>query len=331
MQCVQVLDWEAGPKLATLDHPAKPSSPSMTQVHVVAVGQHQVVKSMASGKHYASGALPHIPGIDGVGVDTSTNKMVYFFLLGIPGPRRGSYVEYINVPKTNVCELPKEVDPVQAAALMNAVMSSWMAFKGRVDFLHETNSPREAGDWTCLVLGATTMGGRMAIKTARTLGAKKVFGAGRNESKLAKQDLDGRIVLREPASSTDFSPASTVSVVLDYLYGPHPQAFLESTAVQAYTASSPPLTFVSIGALAGAEASIPSALLRSRDVTIRGAGIGGWDIRELNAQVPAMMDVLKGVKLEEVQAMSVKKVESTWDHPEGERVVFVFDEKYANV
>jgi NADPH:quinone reductase-like Zn-dependent oxidoreductase len=331
MQFVEVVDWESGPKLATTDAPAKPSSPSMTQVHVVAVGQHHIVRSMASGKHYASGALPHIPGVDGVGIDTSTNKMVYFFLLGMAGPRKGSFAEYVNVPKSHVCELPGDVDPVQVASLMNAVMSSWMAFKGRVDFLRDTKSAEEAREWTCLILGATTMSGRLATKTARTLGATQVFGAARNESKLAKQDLDARIVLREPASATDFSPASTVSVVLDYLYGPHPRAFLESTAARAHTASSPPLTFVSIGALAGAETQIPSALLRSRDVTLRGAGIGSWDVGELGGQVPAMMDVLRGVKMDEVKAVSVRQVEEAWSHREGERVVFVFDEKYATV
>lgn len=322
MKAVQVLDWAAGPKLVNIDPPEEPSS-GTTQVRVIASGLHQLVKAMAAGKHYAAKTLPHTPGTDGVGVDVATNKLVYFFLTGIPGRYSGSFVDVINVPTENVVELPEGLDPIQVAALVNPVMSSWMALRERVDVLNE--------GWTCLVLGATSASGALAIKIARALGATKVYGAARSQAKLDQLDLDGKIVLQDPPSATDFSVASTASVVLDYLYGTYAQAFFEYLAAQPHSESSSPLTFVSIGFLSGGEALIPSALLRSRDITIRGAGFGAWDVKKLGSQIPGMIGFLKGYEEERVKAVSAEDIESAWGQPakDGARLVFVFDKDYG--
>lgn len=324
MKAVQVLDWASGPKLIATDSPEKPSS-STTQIRVIAAGLHQLVRTMAAGKHYSTKALPHTPGTDGVGIDLATNKLVYFFLMGIPGRNSGSFVEIINVPTANVVELPDGVDPIQVAALVNPVMSSWMALRERVGVLNE--------GWTCLVLGATSASGTLAIKIARALGATKIYGAARSQAKLDLLDLDEKIVLQEPPSATDFSVASTASVALDYLYGSYAQAFFESLAAQKYTGSSSPLTYVSIGSLSGGVASIPSSLLRSRDITIRGAGFGAWDIKKLGEQIPGMIGFLKGYKMESVKAVSAEDVETAWNQPakDGARLVFVFDKHYLGV
>lgn len=320
MRAVQVVDWASAPQLTESKPPSLPSDQSTVQIRVIAVGLHQVVRSRASGKHYTSGSLPHTPGIDGVGVNTSTGKHVYFLTMGTAST--GSFVELVNVPATHVFTLPDGVDPIQAAALMNPIMSSWMALKWRTGILQ--HGP--VGGWTCLIVGALTVSGKLAIKTARTLGADKVIGAARNGGQLAQLDLDDRIILREPPRSSDFSAAASASVVLDYLYGPYPRAFLESTAARAKGA--PPLTYVSIGSLAGADADIPSAALRSRDVTIRGAGAGSWDPQKLLGEVDAMLHVLEGIRLPEVQVVSVGDVERVWgkEAKPGERVVFVFDD-----
>lgn len=338
MECIQVLDWAAGPKYTTVEPPPEPDANSV-RVRVVAVGQHHVVRSMASGKHYASGSLPHTPGMDGVGVDTSSGNLVYFSLMGVPGAG-GSYVGIVNVPRSHVWALPSGVDPVQAAALMNPAMSSWMALKERVDFPKGSQQSPPPADWTCLIIGATSISGRLAVKIARSFGAKAVFGAARNASKLDAIDLDARIVLQDPPSSTDFNAAANVSVVLDYLYGPYPEVFLKCAAratlkqrAAQHAAPSRPLTYVSIGSVAGSEAAIPSAVLRGKDTTLRGAGIGSWDVEALGDETPAMLDILRGASMPEVKAVSVKEAERVWNGSgaagAGERLVFVFDEAYV--
>lgn len=326
MKAVQVLDWASGPKFTTdVDSPAAPSSSATTQIRVIAAGLHQLVRAMAAGKHYSAKTLPHVPGSDGVGVNVATGKLVYFFLLG-SGIASGTFVEVINVPSENVVELPDGVDPIQVAALVNPVMSSWMALRERVDVLEN--------GWTCLVMGATSASGALAIKIARALGATKIYGAARSQAKLDQMgsDLDEKIVLQDPPSATDFSVASNASVILDYLYGSYAQAYFEHLASQTYVESSPPpaQTFVSIGFLSGGEASIPSSVLRSRNITIRGAGFGAWDIKKLGSQASGMIEFLKGYKEDRVKAVAAEDVEAAWNQPakDGARLVFVFDKDY---
>ena len=60
-------------------------------VRVLAAGLHPRVRSGASGSHYTStGALPLIPGIDGVG-ETGDGELVYFLLFDTT---RGSMAEH---------------------------------------------------------------------------------------------------------------------------------------------------------------------------------------------------------------------------------------------
>jgi hypothetical protein len=49
---------------------------------------------------------------------------------------------------------------------------------------------------------------------------------------------------------------------------------------------------VQIGALAGAEAAVPSALLRSRKLTISGSGAGSVPAAEIKAQIPAYIQLI---------------------------------------
>ena len=50
--------------------------------------------------------------------------------------------------------------------------------------------------------------------------------------------------------------------------------------------------YVQIGALAGAEAAVPSALLRSRKLTISGSGAGSVAAADIKAQIPAYIQLI---------------------------------------
>jgi NADPH:quinone reductase-like Zn-dependent oxidoreductase len=203
MLSAEVTEWGQTPKPVKVIPPQTPVNDSETEIRVLAAGLHQLVRSRAAGKHYTATELPHRPGVDGVGVNVSTGKNVYFSLLGTTG---GSYAEIVNAPTRSIVELPDGVDPVVAAAMINPVMASWMALRKRVDL-------KENG-FKVFINGVTTASGKIAIKVARHLGATSVVGSARNEEALSKLDLDASVVLASTPTETDFSSAADADIVL---------------------------------------------------------------------------------------------------------------------
>jgi NADPH2:quinone reductase len=142
-------------------------------VRVSAAGLHQVVRALAGGKHYGNtGALPFVPGVDGVG-RLADGQRVYF---GAARPPFGTFAELSITRSWMTVPLPDGLDDVTAAALANPAMSSRAALM-RAGFV--------AGE-SVLVLGATGVAGQLAVQVARRLGAKAVTAVGRNPRALAR-------------------------------------------------------------------------------------------------------------------------------------------------
>ncbi|KAL5596676.1 hypothetical protein BROUX41_006631 [Berkeleyomyces rouxiae] len=301
MLAVQVNDWAVGPKAITVPLPAPPS-PSEIQVTLVAAGIHQLVRSRAAGRHYTNSPLPHRPGIDGVGIDAASGAAVYFSTLS---SSTGSFAQTLNVPRSQTVALPAGVALTQAAALINPIMSSWMALVYRAGV--ETLRRRKPEGWAVLILGSTSVSGRMAVRVARAMGVTRVVGAARSKEGLATvQGLDERAVLKsQEPEKTDFAAACGVDVVLDYVYGPYAEAYLRQLKTDAE------LTYVSVGALAGPEVTIPSSVLRKNKVVIMGAGLGSWSQEKLMPEMEKMLSVLKGVE-EEITEIKLEDVEKAW-------------------
>nr|CEG03987.1 unnamed protein product [Fusarium acuminatum CS5907] len=316
MLAAQISKSGSAPKAVRVLPPAAPIHESEVQIRVIATGLHQVTRSRAEGKHDTSTSFPHTPGIDGTGISISTGKLVYFTAL----TGTGSFAEIVNIPNSSVHELPPDVDPVQAAGLINPVMSSWMALRKRIDFLKGGQDPKP---WACFILGATSMSGKLAIKVARLMGATRVIGAARNEDALRTLGLDDVIVLQDPPESTEFSHAADADVVLDYLYGPYFTNFFMSRSTLKATN---PITWVCIESVAGNFGTVATAALRKRDVTIRGSGPGTWSFAEFEAEASGMLKVLEGVNEEGIRKVKLEDVETEWDSKDGGSVVFVLDE-----
>lgn len=116
-----------------------------------------------------------------------------------------------------------------------------------------------------------------------------------------------------------------MDIVLDYLYGPWPAAYLKSTSK-----SKTPVTWISVGNLAGPEASIPGASLRSRDVTIKGSGPGAWKVADLTTEaIQAMLEIIKGFEVQDgdIKVVNARDVEKVWEEKGKSRIVFTFDEE----
>jgi NADPH:quinone reductase-like Zn-dependent oxidoreductase len=287
MRAALVTAWGESPECVEVPRPECPEG--YVQVKVIAAGIHRVVRSRASGQHYTSGQLPHRVGTDGVGT-TDDGKLVFFSVF----QQGGSFAEYVNVSKHAVFPLPTGADPVMTAALVNPALSSWMALKTRCSV---------TPGFSVCVLGATSTSGRIAVHIAKHMGASKIVGIARNAEALSQMDLDDRIVLEE---KTDFTAASQVDVILDYVYG--------DPAVQLLTAIKPgkPVQYVHIGGLAGLTMSLPGALLRSKDLTIRGSGPGAFSLGEAAKELPNILEAIKDLKVE-LKEFKLEDVESAWN------------------
>ncbi|KAH9885318.1 hypothetical protein F4778DRAFT_761077 [Xylariomycetidae sp. FL2044] len=297
MQAVVVQDWSEGPRNVTIDPPPQPTE-SQLRLRVLAAGLHQVVRARASGRHYSAKTLPHRVGVDCVGQDEATGQLYYALDLGA---NAGTFAEYILVDKAAAYPLPDTVDPASFAASMNPGMSSWMALTQRTRDL-----PR---DYTALILGATSGSGRIAAHVARALGAGRVIGVARNEAALAAvEGLDERIVLRADVAETDFSRVEP-DVVLDYVYG---DATVHLLSSMSKTRKS--VQYVMIGGVSRQEAmAIPSDVLRSYDLTIRGAGPGAWRLPALREEMKTLVPAMTRWKLLDAHKVALGDVEKIWN------------------
>lgn len=280
-------------------------------VDVRAAGLHPLVRSRASGAHYTStGALPLVPGIDGVG-RASDGTLRYF----VASTDLGAMAEQTVVDVRRSIVLSDDADPVAIAAAMNPAMSSWVALRRRT-----LMQP----DQTVVILGATGTAGRLAVQVAKHLGAGAVIGIGRDRRQLATlPDLGADDVVALDEITTSIDRITAADIVLDYIWGP-PAADIIAGLARARHDSAQPLTWIQIGSMAGAGADIPSAALRSMPLQIVGSGIGSVPLADIVAELPELAaEISHGTLRTQARAVPLVEVEKVWPQPEsGQRIVF---------
>jgi NADPH:quinone reductase-like Zn-dependent oxidoreductase len=287
-------------------------------ITVTAAALSPLVKSRASGTHYsATGHFPFVVGVDGVGLNDQGER-IYFAL---PRPPFGSMAEHTVVSSRQCIPLPDELDDITAAAIANPGMSSWMAYRERAML--------QIGE-TVLINGATGVSGRLAVQIAKHLGAKKVIATGRNLDALQSlsslgADVTISLLQEKDALEANFREhfSDGVNIVVDYLWGESAEILLTAAA----KANKGPLRFVQVGAVSGANISLPAAVLRSSAIEMMGSGIGSVP---LNRMVRAISDLLNAATSARLQIattpMALSTVESIWDtNDSASRVVFTMD------
>jgi NADPH:quinone reductase-like Zn-dependent oxidoreductase len=297
--------------------PPVPSGEREEVVDVLASGLHPRVRSQANGSHYTStDELPLIPGIDGVG-RRSDGSLVYFSL---PDTAYGAMAERTVIDARRSIPLPPGTDPILLAAAMNPGMSSWVALQQRVRFI-----PGQS----VLIFGATGSAGQLAIQIAKHLGAGAVLAAGRGADKLAALAGLGADDMVDLAAAPDLVAhdlavkAADVDVVLDYLWGkPAESAIMPLlTGRQDRTRL---ISWVQIGAIAGASISLPSAALRQANIHFLGSGQGSVSTAGILSTLPQLaVEIGKGSFSIDAVAKPLADVESIWNDPTGatERIV----------
>lgn len=317
MYAAVVTSFDRAPRFDEIAEPAV-LAPTEIIVDVLAAGLHPRVRSQADGSHYTSTAeLPLVPGIDGVGRDSDGN--LRYFLL--PDTVRGSMAEQTVIDTRRSIVLPPGSDPVAVAAIMNPAMSSWIALRRRVDVAPGAN---------VLVLGATGSAGRLALQIARRFGAASVVAAARNADLLAGLNGTGVTTVSLVGDPDDVAErlgaaSAEVDVVLDYLWG-EPTARAMTAVVTHRSDENRPLSWIEIGSVAGATASLPSAALRSCRLSIVGSGQGSVSAPDILAELPSLVQAIADGAFEvETRSVRLADVEAAWldTSDSRERIVIV--------
>ena len=296
MHAALVTSYDEPPRYTEVPDPVAHTARDVV-VHVVAAGLHPRVRSQADGSHYtSSGELPLVPGTDAV-VRDPEGRLRYAVL---DGTDLGSLADRTVIDLGRSVLLPDGVDPVPLAAAMNPAMSSWVALRRRIDF--------PAGQ-RVLILGATGNAGRMAIQVAKRFGASHVIASGRRHERLAGL---GALGADQTCTFDEVAVAGDVEVVIDYVWGqPAARAMVDLLTTRADR--SQPLTWLQIGSVAGPDAPIPSAALRSTRLQIVGSGIGSVPGRDFVEELPALASaVTEGAFDVQARAVPLEDVEAAW-------------------
>jgi NADPH:quinone reductase-like Zn-dependent oxidoreductase len=291
-------------------------------VQLVAAGIHPFVRSVATGRHYGStDTWPLIPGVDAV-ARTAGGDLIF---TGYVRPPYGTLAERMAIPEAMRFALPSGADPVAVAGGMNPGLSSWMPLLARANEIGALG--------TVLVLGATGMAGSLAAQNARVLGAEHVIGAGRDRERLARLVNAGAKAVAlsgdrdaDAAALANALGDAAPSIVLDFLWGSAADAAFVALGRRGMDEDRADIAYVEIGQIAGANASLPASLLRSRRIRISGSGAGSGKIADIMAQLPVYMQLIADHRVEvPTRIFPLSRIAEAWDAStgSGSRVVVV--------
>jgi NADPH:quinone reductase-like Zn-dependent oxidoreductase len=289
-------------------------------VHVHAASLKPVDKQLASGTHYASSSeLPCVCGSDGVG-HLDDGQRVFF---GGPRPPHGAMAQRTIVRRAFTFPVPKNVNDETAAALPNPGVSAWLSLTYRAKLVRGEN---------VLILGATGVTGKLALKIARLLGAARIVAAGRNQ--LALRSLhnlgaDATISLDLPTTELSETFAreagpSGFQVVIDYVWGRPVEALFAAVTRREFAGMQSEIRFVQVGESAASSITLPAAVLRSTALTLLGtAGIPARDVL-VKAFRQVMAYAATGDLQIDTERVSLAEIGNAWQREQqGRRLVII--------
>jgi NADPH:quinone reductase len=225
---------------------------------IAAVALNPVDLTVAAGR-FAGGhpPLPYVPGCEAIG--HRNGERMHLFGDGRGIVKDGFLIERVELSDAFAVAVPDGLDDARAAACGIAGMAGWAPVARR--------APVRPDD-RVLVLAATGTVGSIALQGARLLGAERVVAAGRDDAKLQRTlDLgaDATVTLDDNDLATRFREAcggDGPTLVIDPLWGAPAQAAVEAAA--------PGARIVQVGQSAGPEATLTSAAIRLKQLSILG-------------------------------------------------------------
>ncbi|HLY71928.1 MAG TPA: zinc-binding alcohol dehydrogenase family protein [Puia sp.] len=223
--------------------------------------------------------------------------------------------------KAYITPVPQGIDPLVAAALPAAALTSFFPLTGSAGLRQ---------DETVLINGATGVSGKLAIQVARLLGAGLIIGTGRDKAGLQQiKQLGADAVI--DLTQTDLQiqdefaqqAGKGYDIVLDFLWG-HPTELLLKTLVPRKAGFATHTTrFVQIGQSAGANITLPAEALRTSGLELTGVG------RIAPEVIPAALGQVWHWSAENKLTMDIEKIPladiaSAWQQKtSGKRLVIV--------
>jgi len=260
MRAAVVREVGAVPEPGERPDPTRADGEALVEVRAAALNP--IDLTIASGRFYAGPPhVPYAPGREGVGVVLEANTVPkgtrVRFERDTGYGADGSLAERIVVDEAALVPLPDEARDAVAAALGIAGVAAWLGLE---------KAQVRQGD-TVLVLGATGAVGQVAVQAAKLFGAGRVIAAARNADALERaRDLgaDALVPLAEGDLAEAYREAAggELDAVIDPLWS--------EPAVSALGALGIGGRLVHLGTAAGLEATVPSAPLRGKNITIVG-------------------------------------------------------------
>ena len=285
----------------------EPDDPGKALVELVAAALNPVDLAIAAGRFPAgSPPVPYVPGVEAVGTVVRSSRFaagtrVYALGGGLGVATDGTFAERFLAADTALHEVPEGIDDVRAVAFGVPGLAAWLP-------LTWMTTVREGE--SVLVLGATGAVGSVAIQAAKLLGAGTVVGVGRNPERLARAKSYGadealttgpELAARLRAAFGERPP----TLVLDGMWG--------EPIVAGLTVAAPGARILHIGQSAGPEATIPSGLVRGKQLLIHGftdfavpADAFARGYRELLAHVAAGRISL------EIETVPLERIAEAW-------------------
>ena len=225
---------------------------------VVAVALNPVDLAVAAGRFYGGHPpLPYVPGCEAVG--HRDGARMYAFGDGRGTVKAGFLAERVDSSPALDTPVPDGLDDAVAAACGVAGIAGWVPVA--------TRAPVRPDD-RVLVLAATGTVGSVAVQAARALGAERVVAAGRDAARLERArelGADEIVVLDGEGLADRLREAcggDGPTLVVDPLWG--------SVVPLAAEAAAPNARIVHVGQSAGPEATLPSSLVRGKQLSILG-------------------------------------------------------------
>jgi NADPH2:quinone reductase len=252
--------------------------------------------------HSGHPPLPYVPGCEGVG-RARDGRILYLFSGGLGLTRDGAMAQRVAVGDAIAADVPEGADPAVAGALGVAGLAGWLPFASR--------APIATGD-SVLVLGATGTVGLVAVQAAKLLGAARVVAAGRDPDGLARAEQLGADASVRLDETDDLAEAfrkafdgNGPSYVFDPLWGEPGAAAVEAAA--------PGARVVQLGQSAGPTATLTSAAIRFKQLSILGHTNFAVPAEELSTQYRRLVELaIEGDLTVDVERVTLDDVADAW-------------------
>jgi NADPH:quinone reductase-like Zn-dependent oxidoreductase len=291
-------EYGTTPQVGDFDEPTAADGAEV--VEVLAAGMNPVDIATASGTFYAGNPpLPSVVGREGI-ARAADGRVFYFERSVAP---YGSFAERTLTDPSEGYELPDGLDPALAVVFGIAGLAGWLAL--------ERTGRLQEGE-TVLVLGAGGVVGQVAVQAAKLLGAGRVIAAARSEERLDRAVQQGADATVQIGAVDDLAAAFAeaggggVDVVVDPVWG--------EPALAALKALNRFGRLVNLGQSAGAEATLPSAAIRGKPVSILGHTNFAVSVEDKRAAYQTMAGHANAGRLEvEVERIALAEAPAAWE------------------